>query len=244
VVTGNISFGGSATLTIAAGAHVCLDGGGIEITEQSHLAVNGSAGNPVIIEEGIAGGSLNFGVNIFALTTPSRISNARLEGVGVSSGGGFHPVVIESTLVRDASVHFGAPGCELNVSSILRGRLIVQALNGGPIRIEATVRDFNGEGIHIIGSGVTLVGCEVTGCQTDGVLSGGDATTISVHGSNFFGNGGAGVNNGDLGQLDASGNWWGDPAGPSGPNGDGVAGNVNTSGALASPAVLGYRPPE
>jgi hypothetical protein len=181
--------------------------------------------------------------SISALTTPSRISNARL-AVGVTSTGWFHPVVIESTLVRDAGVLFGAPGSEFKLSTIVRGRLIIQAANGGPIVVEATVRDSSTEGIFINGSGVTFIGCEVTGCFGDGLHTAGDATTISVHGSNFFGNGGVGVRNGDLNLLDATGNWWGDSAGPNGPNGDGVAGNVNFSGALGAPAVLGYRPPE
>jgi hypothetical protein len=241
VLTGSISFGGSATLTIAAGAHVCLEGQTIELTEQSHLAVLGTSGNPVTIESG----SINFGVNIFALTTPSTISNARFESAGVSEFGSFHPVVIESTLVRDGGVVLGAPGSGFSHSTIIRGRLMAHGLNGGPIMVEATVRDFaSGEGIFINGSGVTLIRCEVTGCSTDGVLSAGDATAISITSSNFSGNSGVGVRNGDLGSLDATGNWWGDPGGPNGPNGDGVAGNVDFSGALAAPAILGYRPPE
>jgi len=240
VLNGQISFGGGATLTLAAGAHVCLEGIGIEFTEQSHLAVQGTAGNPVTIESG----SLTFGVNISALTTPSTISNARLESATISVSGGFHPVVVESTLVRDGEVVLGAPGSGFSHSTIVRGRLTVHGLNGGPIVVEATVRDASTEGIFINGSGVTLIRCEVTGCATDGVLSAGDATTISVTSSNFSGNSGVGVRNGDLGSLNATGNWWGDPGGPNGPNGDGVAGNVDVSGALAAPAILGYRPPE
>ena len=244
VVNGNISFGSSATLTIAAGAHVCFEGGGLEFREQSHLDVAGSSASPVIIEQGASGASLTFGVNIFGLTTPSTISNARLEGVGISVSGAFHPVVVESTLVRNAGVSLGAPGSEFKLSTIAGGRLIITAQDGGPIVVEATVRGSSAEGIFINGTGVTLIRCELTGNATDGILSAGDATTISVHSSNLFGNGGAGVNNGDLGALDASGNWWGDPAGPSGPSGDGVTGNVTVAGALSAPAILGYRPPE
>ena len=240
VVNGQISFGGSATLTLAAGAQVCLAGTGIEFTEQSHLAVQGTSGNRVTIESG----SLTFGVNLLTLTTPSTISNARLESATISMSGWFHPVLVESTLVRDGEVMLGAPGSGFSHSTIVRGRLAVHSLSGGPIVVEATVRDSPTEGIFINGSGVTLVRCEVTGCSTDGVLSQGDATTISITSSNIFANSGVGVRNGNLGLLNATGNWWGDPGGPTPPKGDGVAGNVDFSGALAAPAVLGYRPPE
>ena len=245
VVAGNIIVQGSATLTIEAGAHVCLDGGGIEISDQAHLAVNGSSSNPVTIEEGFAGASLNFGVNILALTTPSTIRNARLEGVSVVVSGAFHPVVIESTLVRDAPVVIGAPGSEFSFSTIIGDRLMIHSFGGGPIVVEGTVKNSPyGEGIFINGSGVTLIRCEVSGSSGPGLLTAGDANTITVNSCNFFENGGVGVSNGALNTLDATGNWWGDPAGPNGPNGDGVAGNVDISGALASPAILGYRPPE
>lgn len=246
VVTGNVSFGGTATLTIAAGAHVCFEGdGGIEVTEESHLAIRGTAAAPVVIEASSPfGGALTFGVNMSGLTTPSTITSARLEGVNITVSGWFHPVVVESTLVRDAEVIIGAPGSGFRHSTIVRGRLNVHAAQGGPILIEATVRDFSQEGIFINGSGVTLSGCEVTGCGTDGVVSSGDATTIHINGSNFHDNAGVGVWNGVASALDASGNWWGDPAGPTGPNGDGVSGNVDYSGALPAPVLLGYRPPE
>ena len=34
--------------------------------------------------------------------------------------------------------------------------------------------------------------------------------------------------------------WWGDPAGPLGPKGDGVLGNVHAGNPLAAPVVLRY----
>jgi hypothetical protein len=246
VLTANVSFSGAATLTIQAGAHVCFEGGQIEITEQSHLDIQGTSANPVVIEAGLGGSFINFGVNIFALTTASTISNARLEGVGVESAGGLHPVVIESTLVRDGGILLSAPGSEFVLSTIVRGGITINSVSGGPITIEATVRDAPPltQGIFINGQGgVTLTRCEVTGCPT-GVHSAGNAAGVTIHSSNIFGNTGVGVNNGDAGTLDATGCWWGDPGGPNGPNGDGISGNVDFSGALSSPVILGYRPPE
>ena len=246
VVTGNFSMGGTANLTIEAGAHVCFDGGGIEITNDSHLYVRGTSSNPVTFEQGNGGGGqILLGVNIGALITASTISNARLDGASITAGGWYTPIEIDSTLVRGADVVFGAPGSSIRFSTIAGGgRLIISAQQGGIIVEEVTVRDAVTEGIFMNGHDVTLTGCEVTGSSSTGILCAGDATTISVHGCNLFNNGSFGLSNGDLGLLDATGNWWGDPAGPNGPNGDGVSGNVNTGGALSAPAILGYRPPE
>lgn len=52
-----------------------------------------------------------------------------------------------------------------------------------------------------------------------------------VRGNSFIGNAGPGITYtlgtvNPLPNIDASGNWWGDPAGPNGPNGDGVGANV------------------
>ena len=40
-------------------------------------------------------------------------------------------------------------------------------------------------------------------------------------------------------QMDVRGNWWGDPAGPQGPKGDGVIGNLDAGSPLAAPVDLG-----
>ena len=48
--------------------------------------------------------------------------------------------------------------------------------------------------------------------------------------------------NGGIGNatVDDQGNWWSDPAGPSGPNGDGVFAAVDASNPLGAAVVLGY----
>ncbi len=63
---------------------------------------------------------------------------------------------------------------------------------------------------------------------------------MALEGCNLSGNGGLGVQNGGTPDVDARGDWWGDPAGPGGPAGYGASANVDSSNPLASPAVLGY----
>ncbi|HUE87619.1 MAG TPA: hypothetical protein VMO26_16210 [Vicinamibacterales bacterium] len=67
--------------------------------------------------------------------------------------------------------------------------------------------------------------CDITGSWTDGVrvLV---ADGVRVNDCNIHGNAGVGLRNLAEAAVDARTNWWGDQQGPHGPNGDGVAGNV------------------
>ncbi len=84
---------------------------------------------------------------------------------------------------------------------------------------------------------------EFTGSTRDGVsVSVGGATTITIHHSNIHDNGGVGVRVGyGSSTVDARFNWWGDPAGPNGPAGDGVSGAVDWSGPLGAAVPLALR---
>ncbi len=65
------------------------------------------------------------------------------------------------------------------------------------------------------------------GLTLDGITLSG---TVSVQDNYFIGNDGYGVSNttpGDTGTVVAEYNWWGDVAGPTGPNGDGVSAGVD-----------------
>jgi hypothetical protein len=57
---------------------------------------------------------------------------------------------------------------------------------------------------------------------------------------NLADNGGPGLATGD--SMNAEDNWWGDAAGPTGPNGDGVSGPVDYTPWRTTPYVLPYVP--
>jgi hypothetical protein len=49
---------------------------------------------------------------------------------------------------------------------------------------------------------------------------------VRINDCNIHGNAGVGLRNLAAAPVDARNNWWGDPLGPDGPDGDGIAGNI------------------
>ena len=78
-----------------------------------------------------------------------------------------------------------------------------------------------------------LTACEIAN-STGGIYVLSDAGSVSINGCNITGNG-IGIMNLANGSVDATGNWWGNPAGPSG-----NSGTVDASGWLGGPVSLGY----
>ena len=80
--------------------------------------------------------------------------------------------------------------------------------------------------IEISGHNIRLLHCDVTDNQAHGIVIK-SGTNIQIHDCNIERNGGVGVSNPTTAYaVDATRNWWGDPAGPFGPAGDGVSGAV------------------
>ena len=81
--------------------------------------------------------------------------------------------------------------------------------------------------LHIDSGSVSLTGCDIRDAPFDAILvSESVAEGTFITGCNLVNNAGFGVNNLSAFTVDAAGNWWGDPAGPDGPDGDGVSGDV------------------
>jgi hypothetical protein len=96
----------------------------------------------------------------------------------------------------------------------------------------------SGLGVSVATLGLTLTGFTVANNRGDGIVVSG--TGVAIHGCNLVDNGGAGLRHsssfGSTVPVDATMNWWGDPAGPNGPRGDGVAGPVSVMPVLTQPA--------
>lgn len=119
----------------------------------------------------------------------------------------------------------------------------------GPVPIEVRVQSSIGDGVAVTQSRnpAELAGftnCEVSASGRHGIvvadLATGKAPKVEVSGCNLFGNDGNAIENLSIASVQAVGNWWGDPAGPQGPKGDGTSGAVDASGALTGARVLGY----
>lgn len=125
----------------------------------------------------------------------------------------------------------------VNNASGSRGLLLRDSTLTGQLSFTA---DSNAAGgVFVDADSVTLRNCEVrdNGSTTahHGITShsNGTITRLVVNNCNLINNAGFGVNNGSLTNaaylIDATNNWWGDPAGPTGTSGDGVSANVNTT---------------
>lgn len=119
----------------------------------------------------------------------------------------------------------------------------------GSVPIELRVQDSVGDGIAVAPTfntamSIDFVNCEVSRSGGHGIVVAAHAKAtmpwVSASGCNLFGSGGHAIVNLSAVAVRAVGNWWGDPAGPQGPSGDGVSGAVDASGPLAAPRVLGY----
>jgi len=253
-VTGQLSV--DSELEIQAGAMVCVAAGQkIEFRNQGYLKAIGTPEKPIVFTTADSATGWQ-GLRFISIGSgPSFINDVRIyhSTFGILAESPVHQVRIYHTLVRGAktsALTLRGIGSDVTASTFdgtsggdFAVTLGLEATSG-QISFEGTVRNAFAGGITAYGASIFMSRVEVTG-------SGGDAIVVpvaqimgSVHidTSNLFGNAGVGLRNLGTTLVDAKSNWWGDPAGPNGPNGDGVAGNVDTSFSLIAPATFDPRP--
>jgi hypothetical protein len=158
---------------------------------------------------------------------PSRVVRTIVDGLGSTPGAWDYG--------------YGCPALDIQISDetpplVVSARVINSWGPGVGITVRGPAKDV---------SQTLLTDCEISGSAEVGLFVDADASADSLPrltSCNVFGNAQQGVVGGSntAMQLDARGNWWGDPAGPLGPAGDRVAGNVDASSPLAAPLQLGY----
>lgn len=173
----------------------------------------------------------------FSGTATSRLSNVVITNAMLNSSGSH---VLHLDQVRaNAAITLGSIGSSITNAVIEDVRVTSVGPNGALFLRASAVRAQNVmvrrtasplAGVLIEGSNVEVLTCDVTDNVGDGIriLSG---SGIQIHDCNLERNTGAGVNNQGTFLVDARRNWWGDPAGALGPNGDGVMGVVDHSEA-------------
>ena len=83
----------------------------------------------------------------------------------------------------------------------------------------------------------TISSCRITGSSVAGArVEAAADSAVSLTGCDIHDNAGAGVHNLSPHAVAAEQNWWGDPAGPLGPDGDGVSGSVDYEPYRTEPA--------
>jgi len=242
-----------ALLTIEAGAVVCIQVGqrfqvGGDGTD-ARLAVAGTDTDPVVfrgIPDGAFFDAITIGVPATS-TTQNLISGARVfNGRLIASG---NVSINDTRFEGGTTVVLGSSGASYSLvnSSIVGTRGPGLRVNGPPTGSVANVRIAGGDsvGVDVFTGSFTLVDSEVTGNAGDGIFveAGLSGTGVGISGCNLLDNGGVGVSTQSPGLVvDATGNYWGDPGGPTGAQGDGVGAGVTVSSFRTTPAAVGPFP--
>jgi hypothetical protein len=249
-------------LVAEPGARVVMVGTGNEpnvgstLTFQNggRLEARGTVGSPVVFTVADTVNTVWGGLAFTGSPADSSyLVNARVQYAGNTywqyhavRTSGSHPLVIDSTVFRQArygAVSLGTAGSRLSRSVVdttttgfaPAGPAVVlgvsSSLDG------SRVRSSGARGVAITGANVILGSCEVTAGASDGVyVTAG--TSVTINNCNLVDNAGLGVNNVSGTLIDATNNWWGDAAGPTGPSGDGVSANVTYIPFLTEPVTI------
>lgn len=252
-VEGKVTLSG-ATLTIGPGTLVCFNGrigSGISGLAGSRVIAIGTATAPILLT---AEDTTMPWSNMYVGGDPADTSyfiDTRIEFTesGIMA---FQPVILDSTVIRQSNFEaLGLIGSSAG-SRIFRSRFdTTYSTSGlGGIVVEIAVADVvftsavhgsPGVGIRIDpgADNVVFQDCEVAKNAGFGVET---TPSVTIHACNIMDNGSDGVTSRSGSTVDATNNWWGDPAGPFGPAGDGVGANVTYTPFLTVPLVLGYAP--
>jgi hypothetical protein len=248
---GTIMLDNAAVLSIEAGAVICV------------TAIDRIGNSGTVLAEGTASAPIRFFGT--ALSVADVLSHVRAENVPFV--GTTHPashiadstfrwtvqrdpllcaqIVVsgsasgtEGTLRRTHIEDYGSAGC-----AALR---LIQTQNvwdygDGPefsVRVVGSV----GDAVSVEpGTWVAFTACEVSGSGRHGIVVGASTDSyVGITGCNLHDNDGDAVVNQSTNYVGARRNWWGDAAGPNGPNGDRVSGLVDAANPLAAPATFGY----
>jgi hypothetical protein len=241
-VTSNITVTGWGGLNALPGARLAFDSA-VFITAENggRVVARGTAAAPVLFTR--ATGAVWGGINLQGQPAlGSTLTNVRIENAmyGVF-GGGAHPVVIDSAVFRR---NWGAIWLMGNDSRISRSRIdsasyspAVLLWGSRSIMESVLIRgsEWNALSIHE----AQVLSCEIRDSGGTGIVL---AAVSEVHNCNLENNGGPGILNSASSTANVTDNWWGDAAGPTGPNGDGVSGMVDYTPWRTTPYVLPYVP--
>ncbi|HEU4885490.1 MAG TPA: right-handed parallel beta-helix repeat-containing protein, partial [Longimicrobium sp.] len=251
-VTGPVTVQGSGWMQASPGATLVFNGwGGITVTGGGRLWARGSQAAPVLFT-GTGWEGLDFDGTP---TTPqgqnnqarSYLTNVRVEGVyGIAVlAVDPHPVEIDSAVFRQngAGVYLLTSGAGTRLSRSRVDTTSISMFAAVDVEygvVESTfIRGSAGIGMRLRSSGVQVVSCEVRESAAEGIVT---WQPVTVHDCNLVDNVGVGIDALNLNSVDGENNWWGDAAGPTGPNGDGASALVDYTPWRTAPYVLPYVP--
>ncbi|HEU0012812.1 MAG TPA: right-handed parallel beta-helix repeat-containing protein [Longimicrobium sp.] len=249
-VTAELVIGAGGELLAEPGSAMVMDSAGaITALADARLRLRGTAASPVVLTAADpAVGWL--GILLASIpSAPSYITSARVEHVAADrpavNDAGWHPVRIDSVVFRRTgqAVRLWAAGSRLTrsrVDTTLALHLAAVELGGNAILESTLIRGAAQGGVSIHDAAVQVQSCEVRESGMYGIWL---FENAPVHDCNLVDNGWGGlyVVFGTL-TADATGNWWGDPGGPTAPGANGVTGSANYTPWRTTPVVLPYVP--
>jgi hypothetical protein len=226
-----------ATLAMDSAVQILARGGGT-------VVARGTAAAPVRFT-GFAGASWHGIVLEGEPALPSYLTNVRIEYVrdGAAVEAVYeHVVVIDSTVFRQNgwAAWLFSDGSRISRSRVDTTLFAYPAvlLSGETLMESTIIRRSAGTGLFIDGIGPTVRQCEVRESAAHGIYS----SAAPVNDCNLVNNGADGLRVVSSSTVNAENNWWGDAAGPTGANGDGVSGPVDYTPWRTTPYVLPYVP--
>ena len=228
-VTGAVTVQGTGILRAHPGATLAFTSfGKVTAGNGGRVVARGSPAAPVrftsTTSAGWGGLDLEGAPTASSYLTNVLIENAK-DSFGVMSHWD-HTVIIDSAVFRQngSAAYLRGTNSRISRSRIdttLIGRpaVIIEA-NGGVVE-STLIRGSRGAGLSVgVYGNIQVRSCEIRESGGDGIELLGP---IDVHNCNLVNNGGWGVDNSTAYLVNVEDNWWGDAAGPTGPNGDGVA---------------------
>jgi hypothetical protein len=247
-VKAQLVVGDGGVLHAQAGSLMVMDPDvDIVAVADGRLRLRGSQADPVVLTaDDPARGWRGIGL-LGVPAQPSYITSARVEHVAFGriavNDSGFHPVRVDSVVLRQtgAAVRLRAVGSRLTFSRVdttLTWYLPAVELAGDAILESTLIRGSSQDGVAIHSAAVQVESCEVRESVLNGVVLYANAP---VHNCNLVDND-VGLYNVSGSTADATGNWWGDPGGPTAPGANGVLGPVTYTPWRTTPYVLPYVP--
>ncbi len=227
----------NATLTVGDGAHVCFaPGAGITFAYGAAIEMTGMA-TPTLFVPNDAAHPDWAGLRFTGTSSVSHIRNVVIDHGAVRADQN-SVVQIQSSVVRNATAPAlemrgnlpGSPSIAFDMTvEDTRGADTAAVILGAPsslagAQFRGTVQRSAGDGIQIQGSGGSVAQCKVIANGRDGIVVTGSFINVVVTECNIELNGGLGLRNTGTIVIYAGQNWWGDSAGPTGPNANHVVG--------------------
>ena len=229
--------GGLPPMVMEAGALLTVQGGACAARFAMQMpTLLGTAAEPVTI----AGDGVTMRLTTAGVDT-AVLRHARFRGVRLVTLD--DPVVIDEVVLNSSTLVITYSGSRItNVWSTGGGstgpyeyQQEAAVTLGGDVRLEDTrIEGALHHAVHITGGSPVVTRCTVRLNAGHGVWV--EQGTLRIEQCSLEENAGLGIHNSTPDTVEATYNWWGDPAGPRGTNGDGIDGPVRYIPFLTSPA--------